>query len=158
MVALAAYILLVTEEHLAEDVIKTLSWLPVALLMMYFFTSTLGFLTMPFAMAAEVFPSKIRGMATGLLTCLAYSFNFVIVKMYPTMIRELGNYKLFFFYGMMGLLGTIFIVVFLPETKGKTLQEIEEYFSRSSSRSTNKRRQNVGDSEMGEEMIDKSIA
>lgn len=124
--------------------------------MMYFFTSTLGFLTMPFAMAAEVFPSKIRGMATGLLTCLAYSFNFVIVKMYPAMIRELGNYKLFFFYGMMGLLGTIFIVVFLPETKGKSLQEIEEYFSSNSS--ARRRRKNVGDSDIGEEMIDKSLA
>lgn len=108
--------------------VNKITWLPICLLIAYFFTSTLGFLTMPFAMAAECFPDKIRGTATGLITCIAYIFNFVTVKIYPDMVEVMGSGGVFCFYGAMALLGTIFIVVFLPETKGKTLQEIEEYF------------------------------
>lgn len=134
MIILAAYLVFISEGRISKEQLSSLGWLPISLLMMYFFASTLGFLTMPFAMAAEVFPGKIRGMATGLITCLAYLFNFIIVKVYPMMMREMGNYKVFFFYGAMSLLGTIFIVLFLPETKGKTLQEIEEYFGRKKNR------------------------
>lgn len=108
--------------------VNKIQWLPITLLIVYFFTSTLGFLTMPFAMAAECFPSKIRGTATGLITCIAYIFNFVTVKIYPDMVDVMGSGGVFCFYGGMALLGTVFIVAFLPETKGKTLQEIEEYF------------------------------
>lgn len=125
MIILALYLFL-RNKQLANDI----NWLPVFLLVVYFFTSTLGFLTMPFAMAAECFPAKIRGTATGLITCLAYTFNFVTVKVYPNMVETMRNDGVFCFYGGMALLGTVFIVLFLPETKGKTLQEIEEYFGK----------------------------
>lgn len=125
MIAIAAYLIFVQ-----ENTITSLSWLPLILLIGYFFLSTLGFLTMPFAMAAEVFPSKVRGVATGLTTCIAYICNFVIVKIYPSMMKGMGNYKLFLFFGSVSLLGTVFVALCLPETKGKTLKEIEEYFDR----------------------------
>lgn len=137
MISLAAYLVLLSEGKITNEMVQRLGWIPIFLLMAYFFTSTLGFLTMPFAMAAEVFPSKIRGMASGSITCLAYIFNFIIVKIYPTMMRDMGNYKVFFFYGSISLIGTIFIAVFLPETKGKTLQEIEEYFGKKKSKKRN---------------------
>lgn len=125
MITLALYLFLTTNNNNNNN----FSWIPIALLITYFFTSTLGFLTMPFAMAAECFPSRIRGTATGLITCAAYVFNFVTVKVYPNMVDAMHSEGVFGFYGGMALLGTIFIVACLPETKGKTLQEIEEYFS-----------------------------
>lgn len=121
MITLALYLFFVNNK-------TSVAWLPITLLIAYFFTSTLGFLTMPFAMAAECFPGRIRGTATGLITCIAYIFNFVTVKVYPDMVTAMGSGGVFCFYGGMALLGTIFIVLCLPETKGKTLQEIEEYF------------------------------
>lgn len=120
MISLAIYLFLAYKN----------TWLPIVLLIVYFFTSTLGFLTMPFAMAAECFPGEVRGTATGLITCIAYIFNFITVKLFPNMVETMKSEGVFCFYGGMALVGTIFIVVFLPETKGKTLQEIEEYFSR----------------------------
>lgn len=124
MITLALYLFLIKKDVIATQ----LSWLPVFLLVAYFFASTLGFLTMPFAMAAEVFPGDIRGTATGLIGCIAYVFNFITVKTYPAMVSGMGKEAVFCFYGAMALFGTIFIVLFLPETKGKSLQEIEEYF------------------------------
>lgn len=130
MIALALYLFLINKGLVDTSTQEVLNWLPGALLVMYFFASTLGFLTMPFAMAAEVFPGKIRGTATGLITCLAYVFNFITVKIYPSMVNGMGKEGVFCFYGAMALVGTIFIVLFLPETKGKTLQEIEEHFGK----------------------------
>nr|XP_022907727.1 facilitated trehalose transporter Tret1-like isoform X2 [Onthophagus taurus]XP_022907728.1 facilitated trehalose transporter Tret1-like isoform X2 [Onthophagus taurus]XP_022912396.1 facilitated trehalose transporter Tret1-like [Onthophagus taurus] len=129
MITLFIYLYLIHLGIIGDDLKTKLSWLPIFLLVFYFFTTTLGFLTVPFAMAAEVFPTKIRGLATGLVTCLAYGFNFIILKSYPTMLKSMGNYGVFCFYGVMSFIGTIFIITCLPETKGKTLSEIEEYFS-----------------------------
>lgn len=130
MMVLASYILAQNQGKVSEDTQQSLLFLPVVLLLLYFLTSTLGFLPMPFAMAAEVFPAKIRGTATGLASGIGYFFNFITVKIYPTMISGIGREGVFFFYGSMSLAGTIFILTLLPETKGKSLQEIEEYFGK----------------------------
>lgn len=128
MLTLAAYLFAVHLEAVDSSVIDKLSWLPVTLVILYFFTSTCGYLTIPFAMIAEIFPTRIRGLAGGLTSCLGYIFNFIFVKTYPLMVETMGKDGVFCFYGCMILVGTIFVVLFLPETKGKTLQEIEDHF------------------------------
>lgn len=128
MILLSGYLFLSDRKVISADTVDSINWLPMFLLIVYFFTATIGFLTLPFAIAPEVYPVKVRGVATGLTVCLAYLFNFVVVKLYPAMNSQMRNYGIFFFYGAMSLVGTLFIIFFLPETKGKTLQEIEEYF------------------------------
>lgn len=44
------------------------------------------------------------------------------------LVETLGNEYIFIFYGMVSLLGIVFVHFCLPETKGKSLQEIENYF------------------------------
>lgn len=129
MVTLAAYIYSLSLGVVPTETQSRLNWLPVFLVIFYFFTATFGFLTIPFAMIAEMFPTKIRGFAGGLVACLNYTFNFIFVKTYQGMLESMGKHGVFAFYGGMALVGTIFVVIFLPETKGKTLAQIEEYFS-----------------------------
>ena len=130
MGTLFVFLFLVNSKKICEETAEVLSWLPATALILYILTSTIGFLTVPFALAAEVFPTRIRGLASGLVTCLAYGFNFIIIKVYPNMISSMGNHGVFCFYAVMSLTGTVFVVTLLPETKGKTLAEIEEYFER----------------------------
>lgn len=104
------------------------SWVPLTLLLGYFFTSMLGFLSMPFAMVAEVYPTKVRGLLSGLTVCVGYVFNFAVIKTYPAMAAAMHNYVIFAFYGVVSLLGTVFVLFFLPETKGKTIEQIQEMF------------------------------
>lgn len=103
-------------------------WIPGVLVIGFFFFATLGFLTLPFAMIAELFPQRFRGFGSGLTIFAGYTMSFVIIKLYPDMIAILGNGILFIFYGSVSLLGIIFVYFILPETKGKSLQEIEEHF------------------------------
>lgn len=103
-------------------------WVPVVLLLGFFFSATLGFLTLPFSMISEVFPQKFKGFCTGLTIFIGYTMSFFCIKFYPDMIEILGNEFLFIIYGSVSLLGIVFIVLCLPETRGKSLYEIEAYF------------------------------
>lgn len=103
-------------------------WLPGVLVIGFFFFATLGFLTLPFAMIAELFPQRFRGFGSGLTIFAGYTMSFVIIKLYPDMIQIMGNGVLFMFYGTVSLVGIGFVYFVLPETKGKSLQEIEEHF------------------------------
>lgn len=74
-------------------------------------------------------PPQVRGIVGGLTTCSCHFFIFLTVKSYPLFQALLTNQGTFLLYGCVSLLGTIFFYIFLPETKNKTLQEIEEYFA-----------------------------
>ena len=106
------------------------SWLPTFLLLAYIFTSTLGFLTIPFSMLPELFNQQNRGLASGLTSGFNYFVSFLLIKFYPNMLESMGIKFIFAFYGGMSLLGVIFVQLFVPETKNKTLQEIEGFFKK----------------------------
>ncbi|ERL90782.1 hypothetical protein D910_08128, partial [Dendroctonus ponderosae] len=124
MLALGSYIVLLKRGLMAQP----LPLVPLALLVFYFFITTIGFYPLPFALASEVYPKNIRGTAAGISTASTFVFNFVVVKLYPTMVAALGDFGVFYFYGGMGVVGTLFVLVCMPETKGRTLEEIQAYF------------------------------
>lgn len=107
-----------------------LGWLPAVFLFSFIFTGTIGFLTLPFAMVAEMYPQKSRGFASGITMCLCFLMSFIHVKMFSTMFEYFGNVTVFAFYTFVALVGTLFAIFILPETKGKSLQEIERYFKK----------------------------
>lgn len=105
-----------------------LNWMPTFLLVAFIFCATLGFLTLPFAMIAEVYPTKVRGFVAGLTIFVGYTMSFIIIKVYPAMVHSMGNENIFLFFGIISVIGIGFVYFFLPETKGRTLEEIENYF------------------------------
>lgn len=128
MLALGSYILALKQGLISEEQGKSLSLIPLALLVFYFFISTIGFYPIPFALSSEVYPRNIRGTAAGISAGSTYIFNFITVKLYPSMKENMGAHGVFYFYGVTGLVGTLFVLFYLPETKGKTLEEIQDYF------------------------------
>ncbi|XP_067631199.1 facilitated trehalose transporter Tret1-2 homolog [Eurosta solidaginis] len=90
--------------------------------------STMGLLTLPFFMISEVFPQRVRGSSNGFSLSLGLLFSFSVVKLYPTVESLIGTANCFAFFGVISLLGVAFIYFIVPETKGRTLLEIEEYF------------------------------
>ena len=107
-------------------------WMTTAFLLIYIITSTFGFLTIPFTMLPEMFPQRVRGLTAGITVCLAYLLSFTAIKLYPSMLSWMGNGMVFLFYGIVSLFGTFFVHFILPETKGKSLQEIENLFKKTS--------------------------
>lgn len=105
------------------------TWIPVACIFIFIITCTLGFLVVPWIMIGELYPMKVRGIVGGFTTCAAHSFVFIVVKTYPLMSRAVERHGAFVIYGLISFVATLFFYFYLPETKGKTLQEIEDYFS-----------------------------
>ncbi|XP_026739626.1 facilitated trehalose transporter Tret1-like isoform X2 [Trichoplusia ni] len=112
-----------------NDLPPQYSWIPVASIYIFVVSCTLGYLIIPWVMIGEVYPTQVRGIVGGLTTCVAHMSVFSVVKTFPFLKQNLNDYGVFGLYGSMSLLALIFFYFCLPETKGKTLQEIEDYFS-----------------------------
>lgn len=75
---------------------------------------------------SEIFPNRIRGMAMAVSTFSLWAACFVLTYTFPLLNNGLGSYGTFWLYGIICILGFIFIKTMLPETKGKSLEEIEK--------------------------------
>ncbi|XP_015431670.1 PREDICTED: facilitated trehalose transporter Tret1-like [Dufourea novaeangliae] len=107
-------------------------WFTGVLLMLYTVFLTLGLAPLPWILCGELFPRKFRGLGSGLTSGFAFTCFFVVVKIAPWMFESLEPYGTFMVYGVVSLLGTSFLYFALPETKDKTLQDIERCFDRKS--------------------------
>jgi len=128
MIGLGSY-MYIRAGWLEEGIQPKATWIPVAFIFIFTIASTLGYLVVPWVMIGEVYPTQVRGIIGGLTTCSAHLFVFAVVKTFPLLQHVASNHGSFWIYGSISLLGTIFFYMYLPETKGRTLQEIEDYFS-----------------------------
>lgn len=73
---------------------------------------------------SEIFPNKIRGQAVAVAVMAQWAANYLISSTYPVMMEYSGAFT-YGFYGVMSILSFLFVWKMVPETKGKTLEEIE---------------------------------
>jgi len=74
---------------------------------------------------SEIFPNKIRGKAVAIAVAAQWAANYFISSTYPAMMEFSGGFT-YGFYGLMSIISLIFVWKMVPETKGKTLEEIED--------------------------------
>ncbi|XP_066596393.1 facilitated trehalose transporter Tret1-2 homolog isoform X2 [Prorops nasuta] len=104
-------------------------WVPVLCLLLYVCTSMIGMLTIPWTMTAELFPTEIRGVAHSISYSMANLLMFAALQSYRSLQSFLGgSYAVQWFFAGVSLSATVFVWLLLPETHGKKLSEIEEYF------------------------------
>jgi sugar porter (SP) family MFS transporter len=75
---------------------------------------------------AEIYPLRLRSKAAGIGTMANWLFNFIVSLTFLTLLVALGQSGTFFLYAGIGVLTLIFVYFLVPETKGKTLEDIEE--------------------------------
>lgn len=73
---------------------------------------------------SEIFPNKIRGRAVAIAVAAQWTANYFISSTYPAMMEFSGGVT-YGFYGLMAVLSALFVWKMVPETKGKTLEEME---------------------------------
>ncbi|MFD1816664.1 MFS transporter, SP family, arabinose:H+ symporter [Pseudarcicella hirudinis] len=93
-----------------------------------FFALSLGPLT--FVVISEIFPNRTRGKAMSLSLFSLWIFVFIVSQSFPVMLNSLGSAYTFWCFMGMSILAGLFIYFFIPETKGKTLEEIETFWKR----------------------------
>lgn len=99
------------------------------LIMTYVATNTFGIFSLPVMMIGEVLPSSVRGSVSGVLLMLINLMIFSTTKLYPSVSANLGSIGLFSMFTIVAIITTIYVYLFLPETKNRPLTQIEEYFA-----------------------------
>jgi SP family sugar porter-like MFS transporter len=74
---------------------------------------------------SEIFPTRIRGAAMAVATFFLWVASFLLTYTFPLLNEALGASGTFWIYGGICVVGFLFIRAYLPETKGKSLEEIE---------------------------------
>ena len=74
---------------------------------------------------SELYPLKIRGLAIGMIAFVNSLVSSVIQLIFPWELSNLGNAMTFFLFGAIALVGFVIMIKIVPETKGKTLEELE---------------------------------
>ena len=82
--------------------------------------------TVMWVIISEIFPNRIRGVAMSVCTFALWAACFILTYTFPMLNSGLGAAGTFWLYGLICLSGGIFVVFRLPETKGKSLEEIEK--------------------------------
>jgi MFS transporter, SP family, galactose:H+ symporter len=77
---------------------------------------------------AEIYPTTVRSSAEGLSATFNWGANFVVTLTFLTLIEVMGPSRTFWLYGILAIGAWIFSYYLAPETKGKTLEEIEEFW------------------------------
>ncbi|XP_061716800.1 facilitated trehalose transporter Tret1-2 homolog isoform X2 [Cydia pomonella] len=90
--------------------------------------SMVGFLQLPWIMSGELYPQDIRGVMSGATACCAYVLIFFNIKTYPQLENVLTSNGTLYLFAFCALLGASYCLLFLPETKGKSLTEIMKQF------------------------------
>ncbi|MDN3204643.1 sugar porter family MFS transporter [Algoriphagus sediminis] len=75
---------------------------------------------------SELFPNRIRGIAISFVGLINSAVSFLVQWIFPWELEVLGSSITFLIYGVFAAFGLVFIVRVIPETKGKSLEELEE--------------------------------
>jgi MFS transporter, SP family, arabinose:H+ symporter len=90
------------------------------------FASSLG--PIPWVIISEIFPTKTRGIAMSIAVLMLWVGVVLITQLTPVLLKEAGGAVTFWIFGGNAILLWLFTYKMIPETKGKTLEEIEKYW------------------------------
>ena len=80
---------------------------------------------LPWIVCSEIFPAKLRGRAMSVATFCIWTGCLIVAQTFPTLLNSIGPSKTFWIYGACSAVTFVLVLLLLPETKGRTLEEIE---------------------------------
>lgn len=100
-------------------------WVLIGLLMFVAsFAISLG--PVMWALLSEIFPNRLRGLAISIMGFWNSIVSFSVATVFPAQLEYLGSSNTYLIYAIFGFLTLLFVWRFVPETKGKSLEELEE--------------------------------
>jgi len=104
------------------------SYLAVGGLVIYVACFAFGLGPIFWLLISEIYPLKIRSAAMSAVTVANWGMNLVVAATFLTLVAVLGHAVTFWLYGVIAVAAWVFIYRLVPETKGKSLEQIEEHW------------------------------
>ncbi len=111
---------IVLQAHLSPGIVSLFVLLSIA-------TYGISLAPVTWVLISEIFPNRIRGAASSVAIVSLWLAYFILVFTFPILVKYLGTYGPFYLYAIICFLGFLFVRKKVKETKGKTLEELEEY-------------------------------
>ncbi|XP_075987125.1 facilitated trehalose transporter Tret1-like [Anticarsia gemmatalis] len=129
--AFAVLMIVCTYLTLADNgiITKDYPWIPTGIFVVYFILANLGCTPIPLALLGEVFPLPHRGVGSAVAGIWMSLGVMIGLQITPYLLVNVKVYGTFFVFGMTMGLALLILFFILPETKDRTLQEIEDYFN-----------------------------
>lgn len=107
-----------------------LAWVAVVTLMAYVASFAISLGPIFWLLIAEIYPLKVRGLAEGVAATTNWVANLVVSLTFLSLVQALGASTTFWVYGALSVGALLFSYYMVPETKGRTLEEIEQHWRR----------------------------
>lgn len=124
------------------DTHRAAGWVAVAFLFFYMLSFGASWGPVPWALPAEVFPSSLRAKGVAISTCTNWLMNFVIGWITPPMITNTG-FGTYIFFAVFAALSFVWVWIFVKETKGRTLEQMDHVFGDSTAAADSQRRKQI---------------
>lgn len=102
------------------------SYITLAGMLLYIASFAASFGPIVWVMLPEIFPLQVRGSAVGVSSLSNWVANFIVALLFPVLIAALGETPVFWGLGLICILAMVFVYFLVPETMGRSLEEIEE--------------------------------
>ncbi|XP_041973531.1 solute carrier family 2, facilitated glucose transporter member 8-like isoform X2 [Aricia agestis] len=99
-------------------------WLPVLAMCLCIFADAAGYQPVPYVITSELFSFQHRGMVTSFVSSVDALSDFLQTKAYDPLLKLLGIHWVFIMFSVVCFLGTLYTVLYVPETKDRTVEEI----------------------------------
>ncbi|WP_074012382.1 sugar porter family MFS transporter [Candidatus Sodalis sp. SoCistrobi] len=100
------------------------------LILAYVAIFAVSFGTVAYVIISEIFPIQVRGIAVSIATFALWGGNFFVSRFFPVLVENISAANTFFIFAGIAVLALLFVLTMVPETKGKTLEEIELQMNR----------------------------
>ncbi|CAG9856812.1 unnamed protein product [Phyllotreta striolata] len=126
LLALGIYFILQDKNYDMNSVF----WVPLASLILYYVCFNLGIGPIPFIISGEILATNYKSLSASVSTCLFLLISFIITMCFPFVRDAFGMGVPFCVFSALGSLAVVFVFFFVPETKGKSFQEIQDELRR----------------------------
>jgi len=119
---------LATYLQLGDVVPDSLAWLPLVSIIASFLGYSLGLATLPYVLMGELLPASTRSITSAVSSTFNLVCLFLILKFYTSIALAINLSGVYWLFTGVSLSGALFVAICVPETRGRSLQEIEEAF------------------------------
>ena len=79
---------------------------------------------------SEIFPTQVRGVAIPAFALVTSIVSYFVQQFFPWQLTNMGARDIFVFYAITGMIGGLVLFKYLPETKGRSIEEIESMLAK----------------------------
>ncbi|XP_072383300.1 facilitated trehalose transporter Tret1-like [Diabrotica undecimpunctata] len=113
-------------KHINYSLITQMHWIPLISILSFIVFFSLGLGLIPLGMISVMFTVELRSTATSFVITTTYSLVALYLALYPLVSEAIGIYWCMWLFATTSFVGSFLMYMFLPETKGKSIEEIQD--------------------------------